>query len=351
MKILVVCTQRLGDVLLITPLIRSIKRGIKDAVVDVLVCGDTTQAMEGNPDIHRVIVVDRQSNFLQRLRELHSIWNQYELSVSTVPSDRSRIYAWAGSSKHIGTFRDRDNRIVKAMVKQGVCFDNLDTHTVSMNLKLCELLGIEKIHAVVPPSKCLELSTLFNAHQPYAVVHPYPKFTYKAWTIEAWRSLIAHLTQQGLHVYISGGAEEREVTYCQSLVVHEAVENLAGKHALSELTTIIGQAKLFIGVDTSVTHLAAATGIKVIAIYGPTNPVKWGPWPASVNSSEDVRWRSASITPQHLGNVSLIQGHQSCIPCGQEGCDKHLQSTSECLLALSAEKVINEVDRLLAQSI
>ena len=108
---------------------------------------------------------------------------------------------------------------------------------------------------------------------------------------------------------------------------------------------------MFIGVDTSVTHLAAATGIKVIAIYGPTNPVKWGPWPATVNSSQDVRWRSASITPQHLGNVSLIQGHQSCIPCGQEGCDKHLQSTSECLLTLSAEKVITEVDRFLAQSI
>jgi len=136
--------------------------GFKNAALDVLVCGDSIQAVEGNPDIQKVIVVDRRSNILRRLQELHSIWNQYELSVSTVPSDRSRIYAWAGSSKHIGTFRDRDNRIVKAMVKQGVCFDNLDTHTVSMNLKLCELLGIEKIHALVPPSKCLELSTLFT---------------------------------------------------------------------------------------------------------------------------------------------------------------------------------------------
>ena len=113
MKILVICTQRLGDVLLITPLIRSLKMGFKNAALDILVCGDSIQAVEGNPDIHKVIVVDRRSNFLKRLQELHSIWNQYDLSISTVPSDRSRIYAWAGSSNHIGTFRERDNRIVK----------------------------------------------------------------------------------------------------------------------------------------------------------------------------------------------------------------------------------------------
>ena len=44
--------------------------------------------------------------------------------------------------------------------------------------------------------------------------------------------------------------------------------------------TIIAQAKLYIGPDTGITHLAAATGIPVIALYGPTNPVKWAPWPS-----------------------------------------------------------------------
>ena len=59
----------------------------------------------------------------------------------------------------------------------------------------------------------------------------------------------------------------------------EGVVNLAGKLAFWEVALLIGSSKVYIGPDTAVTHLAASTGTPTVALYGPTNPVKWAPWP------------------------------------------------------------------------
>ena len=47
----------------------------------------------------------------------------------------------------------------------------------------------------------------------------------------------------------------------------------------AELAGLIAAAKVYVGPDTSVTHLAAATGAMTVALYGPTDPRRWGPWP------------------------------------------------------------------------
>ena len=232
-------------------------------------------------------------------------------------------------------------------MRKSILFDNKEIHTVEMNLKLCELLGISKDETVVAPVSS-ETPFLEKFKKPYAVVHPYPKFLYKSWTTDEWRKLLLYLSHQQLNVYISGSSDPAEIAYCRELIVDENTQSIAGNYSLAELTSIIEHAELYIGVDTSVTHLAASTGVKVIALYGPTNPVKWGPWPHNKSPERQTIWLSYASTPQHHSNVTLIQGSQSCIPCAEEGCERHINSTSECLTTLQSETVIEQIKALSA---
>ena len=102
------------------------------------------------------------------------------------------------------------------------------------------------------------------------------------------------------------------------------------------------------GPDTSVTHLAAATGTPTVALYGPTDPRLWGPWPAGGLGEP---W-AAAATIQNRGNVWLVQNPPSCpwsiLPCQQEGCERHLDSYSRCLDELTVSQVLSAVDGALA---
>jgi heptosyltransferase-3 len=101
---------------------------------------------------------------------------------------------------------------------------------------------------------------------------------------------------------------------------------------------------LYVGPDTAVTHLAAATGVPTVALYGPTNHLKWAPWPADYAKNQSPFINKGGV--QQVGNVILIQGLQDCVPCHQEGCERHLSSKSRCLEELDSMIVIRAVQNL-----
>ena len=129
MKILLVSTQRIGDVLLTTPLIKSLKTAYPNALIDILVCNDTRSVLEGNTDINDVIGIERNSKKAERFKEIYKLWNRYDISITTIPSDRARIYAWAAAKQHVGTYLENDSFIFKQLMHKSVLFDNKDTHT------------------------------------------------------------------------------------------------------------------------------------------------------------------------------------------------------------------------------
>ncbi len=113
----------------------------------------------------------------------------------------------------------------------------------------------------------------------------------------------------------------------------------AGRLDLNQMVALLEGAALYIGPDTSITHLAAACGVPVVALYGPIDPRLWGPWPAAWRPEQPyVR----SGLRQARGNVILLQGTPSCVPCNGAGCDKHVDSRSDCLDTMEPERVLRE---------
>jgi heptosyltransferase-3 len=348
-RILVTCTLRIGDVLLATPLVRSLKQAWPQAELHFLALQGMEGALEGNPDIARVIAFPHRTNWRGKLAQLRELWRRYDLAVGAIASDRVRFYGWAASSFRIG-FIDEHETGKTFFLNRWLMGDVRDTHTVAHGLRLCELLGIAPHYGVVPPSLSAErrdalLKRLRLADDKnYAVLHPYPKYTYKMWRQEGWVELARWLQERGLRVLLTGGPDREERSYADAIASQTSAENLAGELSLAETAEIIAPAKLFVGPDTAVTHIAAATGAPTVALFGPSNPVKWGPWPQHWNRAESPwHWRGSA----RQDNVYLMQGPGDCVPCLMEGCDRHVASSSACLQRISSSNLISVAESML----
>jgi heptosyltransferase-3 len=236
-------------------------------------------------------------------------------------------------------------------------FDNYETHTVTMNLSLLKQLGIKPISDVVvswtqkdeiDASKLLPFDM---EKKSYAVIHVYPMFSYKMWNLEGWINLIGWLNKsKGMEIVLTGGNSPDELEYishlCQSLP-SESI-NVAGKITLGGVAYLLSKAAVYVGLDTAVTHMAAALGIPTIALFGPTNPVKWGPMPNNLSFSAKSPYKRKGS--QIIKNVFLLQGQGECVPCHEEGCGRNIRSFSKCLQEIQAVDVIEAVEKMMPRS-
>ena len=347
--ILVVVTRRIGDVLLSTPLIRSMRRTWPDSHIDVLVFENTQGFLISNTDIRQIITVPEKLGLWKHLKFLLTLIRRYDLAISTLPGDRPTFYAWLSGKRRVGMLENhRKQRWKTLLLNSWTPFDNCDLHTVLMNIKLAYLLSIDPICEVVvswrqSDEDHVKRELPFNIRsEHFALLHIYPKFSYKMWHQDGWVKLVQWLDSRGIRTVLSGSEEPKELAYVNhvfSLLPSSAV-NASGNLSLSEVAFIASHAHVYVGPDTAITHMAAALGVPTIALYGPTNPVKWGPWP---------RHHTCHCNPyvmrgsQTVGNVVLLQGEGHCVPCQEEGCDRNINSLSDCLQNLPVTKVIEAV--------
>src|SRR5271156_3184984 len=92
-RVLVVALRRLGDVLLTTPLIRSLKLAYPQASIDVLVFSGTEGVLSGNPDIANIIAIPQRPGLAGTLALLRQIGKRYDLALSTQTGDRPTLLA------------------------------------------------------------------------------------------------------------------------------------------------------------------------------------------------------------------------------------------------------------------
>jgi heptosyltransferase-3 len=357
-RVLVVIPRRIGDVLLATPLMRSLKRAWPQAQIDALVFRGTEGVLTANPDLTQVLTIAERPGFAEHLRLYATITRRYDLAVSLLTGDRPTLYALAAGRRSVGLqMTDPDAAWKRRRLDQWVAFDNLDTHTVRMNLALAEALGIQSHAEIVVSWSAHDQATVNETlpdwnTRPFAVLHAFPTFNYKKWTLAGWVELARWLEVRGLRVFLSGGLDPEEIAYVSELAQHlPNATALAGKFSLSPLGYLLSKAQFYCGPDTAVTHMSAALGVPTVALFGPSNPVKWGPWPRGYSVAHNPWQRVGS---QRQGNVFLIQGEAPCapgVPCLLEGCERHVASYSECLQQLPAQRVIRAAEDLLSPAI
>jgi heptosyltransferase-3 len=344
-KILVITLRRLGDVLLTTPLLRTLRRGRPGATLDVLLFAGSERILKGNPDIDNMLTMPERPSFGQTVDLLRRLWRRYDLAISTQTGDRPTFFALAAGRRRVGLIpRTGGGLWWKKRAYDRPVVSGRDTHRVVELLRLASALGLPLYPDIVCPAG--SSAEAVAPRRPYAVLHANPFDPYKRWSVAGWRDLARGLAERGLAVVATEGRDPAERAYVDGIweATDLPVIRENGQLDWRGMTALLQGAAVYIGPDTSVTHLAAGSGCSTVAIYGPTTPLLMGPWPVGGLTDQ---WAHAG-TIQHRGNVWVVQNPLPCLPCNKFGCEGHRDSHSQCLDELSARQVLIAVDQALA---
>ena len=353
-KILIVATRQIGDTLITTPLISAAKRIWPNAKIDFFGYENSLSMLSGNPDLHHVIGTKPRPKFKDYLHQFISLFQRYDLAIITQPSDRAYLYGLVAARHRVGVVPNEPklNWWKKKLCLHTVEVDYFHQHVITEKIRLLEKFADEAtlfgspIHVTPPSATPLPTHISAQLKPEYVVIHPSPLTAYKRWPLAHWVSLIENLSPHQQIVLSAGPvAQDKELNKniidLLSDTARKNVLNLDGELKLDQLGTLLRQAKLYIGVDTSVTHLAAACNTPTIVLFGATPPTNFGPWPNGFMGQQPYQLRG---TPQRVGAITIIQGPGDCVPCRKAGCEDRADSRSDCLNRLTVEQVLEAVN-------
>ena len=348
-RILVVVTRQIGDVLLTTPLIRAARQRWPQARIEVAAFAGTLPVLEGNPDIDACIPMAPRLGFAGTLRLAARLRRGYDLALVADPGDRAHVIGWLAARERAGlvSAEGRGHGWKAARLRHAVPLDG-DRGTVHVVTERLHLLDpwieghvpLETPQVVPPAALPLPAHLADSLQHGHVVVHAPSMWRYKQWPVASFETLVRGLLAAGRQVVLTGSGSERDQSCIAPLrEAGKAPQMLdtSGQLGFGQLATLLAGCALYIGPDTSVTHLAAACGAPTLALFGPTNPQRWGPWPA--RASAPVRFQRHAGR-QEVGSITLLQGAQDCVPCGRAGCEDHHHSRSACLESIAPESVL-----------
>lgn len=373
-KVLFIATRQIGDVLVTTPLISKARELWPDAEFHFLGYRGKLGMLHGNPNIAEVIETSDRPGFGEYLSLFNRLFQRYDLAVVTQPSDRAYLYGLVAAFRRVGILgghpqgKDAQDQSKRSKIekqnawKKFICMHTVDVdyfqqHVIAEKLRLLEPFFkstaelFSKPITVTPPEGEPLTPVIANELKlPYVVVHPGPLTAYKRWPLAYWKELISWLVSQKFHVVLSASPAKQDVQLNHDIIslldehTKQQVINAAGKLSIPQAGALIRGAALYIGVDTSITHLAAACNTPTIALFGATPPTNFGPWPNGFIGKQPYQLRARTQT---VGNVTILQGPGECVPCRKAGCLDKADSYSECLDLLEPQQVIEAIQKVI----
>jgi len=350
-SILVIATRQIGDVLLTAPLIDAARRRWPAAAIDVLGFERTLGMLEGHAAVRERIEVPAGQGWRASMALLQRLWRRYDLALVTQHSDRAHLYGWCAARVRSGLVPARRSTSwwKRLLLRHAVTIDDDTTPTVLEKLALLQPWQADAgaVTVAPPPARALPADLESALATRFVVVHVPSMWSYKQWPLASFERLIAGLLAAGHQVVLSGSGsptDQAQVAPMRRLGAPPRLLDASGRLDLRQMAALLARAALYVGPDTSITHLAAACGTPVVTMFGPTNPVRWGPWPQGASAAA---YRRAQPR-QTAGRIVLLQAAQDCIACGRAGCDDHHHSRSACLDALPVERVLDECLAVLA---
>lgn len=313
MKILFIKLKHIGDALLMTPLIRATRDKYPDATLWALVREGSQGILEGCPQLDKVLTTAapekkyrKWQSIFEDLRLIHSIRKVgFDYVIELGDSDRGRWLAFLSGAKYrvANAFSGKMSLFWRLLFNSKVISNPAGKHSVECDYFLAsEVLQLSSI----PPALVFEnprnvVDARFANLNNYVVVNPTTRWKRKRWATENWIEMCRRLLGVFEKVVLSVGPSQEEREIGQEILAKVGSAHLIsteGKLAFCELASIIKGAKLFVGADTVVMHLAAACQTPVFAIFGPSDESVWHPWKTHFHICS-ARKKLLKIEPNH----------------------------------------------------
>jgi len=338
-RILIVQTAFLGDVVLTLPLIEVVRQHFPSACVDVLTIPAYAPILQNQPLVDAVLTYDkrgRQKGIKGLLRMMREIRTQgYDLIISPHRSLRSALLvAGSGSPQRVGFRHGLTRWAYTSTVARSTTGHEVERHHQLMTLLSRtppDRPGQITLH--VQETSRREAEQYFAHHgvkDADIVVGMIPgsQWGTKRWPAEQFAALIEQLSARArTHCVLFGAPSDRPIADAIVTACHAPVLDLVGKTALRDLPAYLASCTVVVSNDTGPMHVAAALGKPIVTLYGPTTA-------ALGFSPYGVLWEEASVD-------------LDCRPCDAHGPQRCPLSHWRCMRNLSAEQVANAVQRLL----
>jgi len=299
MKILVIALSGIGDALMFTPALRLLRNNLPKAEIDALVMhGGTREIYSSNPNLNKVI----HFNFLEEgafksIKFLLHLRKKYDFSINVYPSNRKEynlINFFIGAKKRAGIVYLRKDRSNLGFLNNIRVLENDDVHNVQSNIKLCEaLIGIklneepplafhisdeekDKARKYFSEAGITSDELVIGFHPGCAILKNHIK---RRWEPEKFAELGKKLIEKhSAKILIFGGPEEKELKNKIGSLINSDRVNVINAGSLIKSAAIMKRCNVFVTNDSSQMHVAAALGLRVVAIIGPTNYKYIYPW-------------------------------------------------------------------------
>lgn len=332
---LIIKPSSLGDVVQAIPVLRLIKQHLPHSQVYWWLARELFPLLEQDPDLAGLIPFDRQwarprywPEFVQTVLQVRKQRFEWVLDLQSLA--RSGLFAWlANGDLTIGLEDMREG--APALYDQAVPRPSSLTHAVDWYLQVLDLLHVP-IHwgftwLPASPAAAACIHRKWNPGiRSWLALHPGARWSNKRWPVERYAELAERLStaEPSLHFVILGSSKEKDLGAVISRAVPDRCLDLTGQTSLPELVEWIRSSRLMVTNDTGPMHLAAALGKPVVALFGPTEPRRTGPY----------------------GQIDrVLRVSLPCEPCLRPVC-KHAIPL-ECLTTIRPEVVVREVVRRL----
>lgn len=318
MDILIIKLGALGDVINTFPLVVNLKTKI-GARIHWVVESLSSPLVEEHPYVDRAIIFDRHSlktslpYVIQQIRE-----QTFDITLDLQRIFKSGMLTMSAKTKRrIGFDKKRCKEMTWMLPFERIPALNSHSHMLHQYLEFASYLDVpsNNVRWELPVSGNIP----FDLPKDYVVLNIGATKPANRWTERGFASL-AHILNDRFHVDIvlTGGYKDIVMANSIAATSNSVVINLVGKTSIIELKEVLAGSKAVVSCDTGPMHLAVALGKDVVALFGPADPRRTGPF---------------------FGQV--IQKDLPCVPCNKRKCNDPI-----CMIKISPENIIKKLEDL-----
>jgi heptosyltransferase I len=333
-NILIVKLSAIGDVIHALPVAHALKKRYPASKISWIVETPAYDLLKDNPNIDDIILFDKPkfksiSGFIQHGPELASSLKQrhFDLVLDLQGLFKSAAIAWlSGAAHRMGYCNMRE---MSQLISKPVCGMHRNGHVIQRYLDVARALdcNCDKINfdinisgqdAKIAQNLLVENGIL--SHQSYIVIAPGTNWQSKCWPTGSYADLASTLAQKYKYpIVLIGGPQDDERARIIQDRANVPIVNLIGKTTLKQLAYVLQKSRLFIAGDTGPMHLAAAMGTTVIALFGPSDADRNGPF-----------------GDKHV----VIRENLTCSPCFKRRCDD-----LQCMEQITVADVLDQIEQ------
>ncbi len=336
-RILVIRTDRIGDVVISTAVIKNLREVFPDSFIAMMVTAYTRGVVKNNPFLNEVIIYDKRGKHKSWLATLRFALGlrkkKFDLAIIFHPTNRAHLVSFlAGIPKRVGfnrkmgfllTDRIKDTKHEGKKHELEYCLDLLRYLGIKIESK-DTFVGLDK--AAQENVDRLLTEKGIDSRDKFILVHPAASCPSRRWPVERFSQLCDKLIDKyNIKIVFIASNDQKHICADAIKGMKSPAIDFSGRCNIEELCCLINRSSLFVSNDSGPVHIAASLNVPVVAIFSRNqpglSPIRWGP----------------------LGKRSrVVKKDAGCAICLAHACKNHFK----CLDLITVDDLLSVIDEL-----